>query len=223
MRVLLTEDDVDLAEVTAQNLKKHGFAVDQAHSGEEALNLLEDNGEYDAIVLDLNLPDIDGLDLLKELKARAPQTPILALTARDAEADRVGGLQAGFDDYIVKPFSHQELAARLRVLLRSQPPSPPEIIEVGPITLHLQSQIALVNHMPVELTLTEFRLLLFLARNQGRKVSKEEILATVWDRNASEEKAKLETTISRLRKKIGDHDKRFIKTLKSGYTIDQLR
>lgn len=219
MRILLTEDDLELAEITTQNLKKQGFAVDTVYSGEETLDLLEDNGEYDAVVLDLNLPDINGLDLLKDIKSKLPRTPVLALTCRDSEEERVSGLRAGFDDYLVKPFSHQELAARLRVLFRSRPPEPPGIIEVGHISLHPRSQTALVNNIPAGLTLNEFRLLLFLARNRGRKVTKEEILEAVWDRNANGEKSKLETTISRLRKKIGDHEKKIIKTLESGYTI----
>lgn len=219
MRILLTEDDEELAVLTAKNLKTHGFAVDVAYCGEEALRLLEDNGEYDVAILDLILPDIDGIKLLQELKAIAPNLPVLALTARDSEEDRVNGIQLGFDDYMTKPFSHLELISRLRVLSRLQPYSPPEIIEIDLLKIHPESQVVYQDGIRVKLTLNEFRLLHYLAKNNGRAISVAELQKAVWDMNSTQTRAKVITAISRLRKKIDDHDKNIIKTRQGGYLM----
>lgn len=219
MRILLTEDNMELADLTALNLKKDGFAVDVAYSGEEATDLLEDDGKYDAIVLDLNLPDIDGMELLKKLKSAAVDVPILALTCRDAEEDRVRGIEAGFDDYMTKPFSHSELIARLRILCRLQPPRSSEAIEVGPLKIHPENQRVLVDGVSAKLTLNEFRLLHYLVKNRRKPISKKELLESVWDMNSSTGSAKLVTTISRLREKIRDYRKTIIRTCEDGYTI----
>lgn len=220
MRVLLIEDNKELADFTALNLKKHSFAVDTAYSGEEALRLWEGNGEYDVIILDLILPDIDGAKLLQDLKSAAPNVPVLALTARATEEDRVNGLKKGFDDYMTKPFSHHELVARLRALYRSQHHQPAEIIEIGPLQIHSESQSVFIDRVPISLTLNEFRLLHYLAKHRGREVSIEELLKSVWDRNETNRRAKVITTISRLRAKIGDHRKNIIKTCKGGYMLE---
>lgn len=219
MRILFIEDDKELAKITKLNLKKHGFAVDTAFSGEQTISLLEGNGEYDVIVLDLFLPDIDGTELLKEIKLMAPYIPVLALTARDAEEDRVNGLKIGFDDYMTKPFSHHELAARLRVLYRSRRHQAEKIIKVGPLQIYPQNQTAFIKGVPIKLTTNEFRLLHYLAKHRGKVVSMEELLASVWDRNSSTGNAKVFTTISRLRNKIGDHRKKIIITCKDGYKV----
>lgn len=220
VRILLTEDDVDLAKITAMNLKKDGFAVDTAYSGKEAWELFEGDGGYDVVVLDLNLPDIDGLELFKDLKAKSPNLRVLALTARDAEEDRVNGFKAGLDDYLVKPFSPHELAARLRVLYRSQPQSSVQIIKTGPLQINVQAQTAMVNGIPVKLSLNEFRVLHYLAKNKGEKVSIQELLESVWDRNAETKRGKVLTTVSRLRKKIGSEAK-LIKTCRGGYLVEK--
>lgn len=218
MRILLTEDNIELADITALNLRKHGFAVDIAYSGEKARRLVEDNGPYDAIVLDLVLPDIEGTKLLEDLRAIAPKVPVLALTARDTEEDKIKGIQIGFDDYMTKPFSHHELVARLGVLFRSQHSQDAERIKIGPLQMSHGNQTTFINEVQVKLTLNEFRLLYYLATNKGRVVSMEELLALVWDSNATGT-AKIITTVSRLRKKLGDYRKNIIRTCKGGYTV----
>lgn len=216
---MLTEDNLELAKTTALNLKELGFAVDVASSGEEALRLLENNEEYDVIVLDLILPDIDGTKLLDEIKSKAPSTPVLALTARDAEDNRIKGIQIGFDDYMTKPFSYHELAARMRVLYRSRHYRREKIIKIGSLQINPQNQTTLVNRAPVKLSLNEFRVLYYLARNRNKAVSAEELLTSVWDNNDYQGTAKVFTTISRLRAKLGDRQKNIIKTHKDGYII----
>ena len=219
MRILLTEDDEELAALTAKNLKTHGFVVDVASTKEDTLRLFEENGEYDAVVLDLILPDGDGRELLDTLKSIAPTTPVLALTGRDSEADRVGGIMAGFDDYLTKPFSHHELAARVRVLCRSSPVLPDETLKIGPLKINPKNQSVTKRGKPIKLTLNEFRLLYHLVENRGRSVSTEELIGTVWDMNSLSEVGKVFTTVSRLRKKIGDEKKSLIQNHKKGYLI----
>lgn len=221
MRVLLTEDDKELAEITALNLKKHGLAVDVAFSGEQALHLFEDQREYDVVVLDLSLPDIDGLELLKDFKSAVPNLPVLALTARDGEEDRVGGIQKGLDDYLTKPFSCRELISRLRVLYRSLGHQPEEAIQAGKglIQILLKSRKVLVNGTPIKLSFNELRLLAYLAERKGQLVLIKELLDSIWDMNGTNGSAKVVTTVSRLRAKIGDHRKRIIITGKGGYLI----
>lgn len=215
----MTEDDTELAQITALNLKKYGFAVDVAFSGKEAIDLLEGDGQYDVVVLDLGLPDIDGTEVLDELRSIYADIPVLALTCRDAEEDRIKGIKIGFDDYMTKPFSHHELAARLRVLSRSRPRQPTKIIKVGPLQINPQAQVTLVKGKAVKLSLNEFRLLHDLIQKKGRLVTIEELLESIWDRNSNSSKAKVVTTISRLRKKIGDQEKRIIKTIEGDYII----
>lgn len=219
MRILFIEDNLNLAKFTALNLKKQGFAVDKAYSGREALTLLEDSGVYDVIILDLNLPDVDGIKLLKDLKAMAPNVPVLALTARDTEEERINGLKRGLDDYMVKPFSYQELVARLRVLYRSRELKKPTIIKVGNLQISSQTQSVLKKRKLIKLTLNEFRLLYYLAKNRGRPVSLRELLESVWDMNSNNDGAKLFTTISRLRKKLGDYNRKIIRTYNGYYLI----
>lgn len=219
MRVLLTEDDQELAEITALNLKKEGLTVDVAFSGEQALRLFEDQRDYDVVVLDLNLPDIDGLELLKNLKLAVPDLPVLALTARDGEEDRVRGIQKGFDDYLTKPFSCRELASRLRVLYRSLGRQSEETIQAEFLQIHLKSRQVLVKKRLVKLSLNEFRLLAYLVERKGQLILIEELLDSVWDRNGTNGSAKVATTVSRLRAKIGDQRKRVIITGKGGYLI----
>jgi len=218
MKILIVEDNIELADITALTLKKQGFAVDTAYSGEEGLRLLEGSEGYDVIILDLILPDIDGASLLKEIKSTV-NTPVLALTAKDKEEDRVEGIKIGFDDYMTKPFSHQELMARLRVLYRSQHHPASEILKASFLKIDPKNQTVFKNDAPIKLTLNEFRVLSYLVKNKSKKISMEELIESVWDINANPGRAKVITTISRLRKKIGDTHKSIVKNCKGGYTI----
>lgn len=224
MRILLVEDDEELAHITALNLKRLGLVVDVAFSGEEALDFLEENKGYDVkgydvVVLDLVLPDIEGTKLLKEIKSEFANIPALALTAKNAEEDRIRGIKIGFDDYLTKPFSYHELAARLRVLYRSQPNFNDEVIKIGSLQIKPASHTVFIKGNPIKLSLNEFRLLFLLAQQKGQMVSKKEILESVWDRNGLNTNGKLMTTISRLRAKIGDRQKKIIETVRNGYFI----
>lgn len=219
MRILLVEDDFELGKITTLNLKREGFTVDLVYLGRDAIRALEEDGEYDVIVLDLVLPDVEGTKVLEKIKSTYPKTPVLALTGKDQEDDRINGINIGFDDYLTKPFSCLELVARLRVLYRSISPFPEEILKIGPLSLHPKTQTAFKNESLISLTLSEFRLLEYLFKNKERFVSSEELSTTVWDRNGINGKAKVITAISRLRKKISDHYKKIIKTVNGGYLL----
>lgn len=219
MRILLIEDNVELANITASSLKKQGFAVDRAFSAKEACQLIETNEEYDALILDLILPDADGMKLVKKIKSVLPKTPVLALTARGSEEDRVRGIENGFDDYLTKPFSHHELAARLRVLYRSGPHGRGEVIRTDHFRIFPRNHAVFFNKREIKLTYNEFHLLYCLAQNKGKVVSRNELLKSVWDVNAENSEDKVITAVSRLRKKIGDRDKKIIKTAQNGYLI----
>lgn len=221
MKILMVEDDRDLAEFTKKNLKKHGFVIDQAYSGEEALCFLETEEGYDVAILDLILPDTNGKKLLKKIKSLYPEIPILALTAKGSKADKIEGIKIGFDDYMTKPFSHHELVARLRVLHRLARQPRQKSIKVGRLKIIPDSQKVLVNDKPVKLSLNEFRLLSLLAQHQGQWLSVEKLLELIWDRNSHVNFGKVFTAISRLRKKLGDSRRLIIKTSQKGYKIGQ--
>jgi DNA-binding response OmpR family regulator len=220
MRILLTEDNLELAQLTARNLSQQGFAVDLTSSGKETLQLLKDGEIFDVLVLDLNLPDIDGLKLLTQIKKVVPQTPVLALTCRDKEEEKVTGLQIGFDDYMTKPFSSYELAARLRVLSRLPQKNNQQNLTIGPLKIAPPTHKVSFQGKKIDLSLNEFRLLCTLAQNAGQKVSCQKLLESVWDMNTPGDKAKLLTTISRLRSKLKDKKKAIIKTVPDGYLLN---
>jgi len=208
MRVLVVEDEADLAEAVARGLRRHGYAVDVAGGtvlGEEKLR----SNSYDLAVLDWNLPDGSGLDLcrrviegsLPTLEGRRPR--VLMLTARDDIHDRVAGLDAGADDYLVKPFALAELAARARALMRRDDDAPP-ILRVGDIVL--DPARFLVRREATELLLTakEFSLLEYFMRHEGEVLSQEHLLEHVWDEMADPFTNTVRVTVSNLRKKLGE-------------------
>ncbi len=222
MRVLIVEDNEELAKITAHNLEKQGFAVDLAFTGEEAIRTISEEDGVDVVVLDLGLPDIDGMKLINKLKTLSGGLPVMALTARDGEDDRVRGIEEGFDDYMVKPFSNVELGARIKVLCRSRKRGDKHVLKVGVVRLELEGQKVLVGGEKVALSLTEFRLLYYLLQHQGREVPQGELMEAVWDRNMSvRSNGKLTTTISRLRKKLGKKGQKIIKTCQGGYAADE--
>jgi len=177
MRILLTEDDVELADNTAKYLKNRDFAVDVAYSGEEALEMIE--ADYDVIVLDLNLPDTNGIKLMKDIKSKNRNTPILALTARDTEEDKLEGLRKGFDDYVTKPFSLKELIVRLGVLYRSKKKKTGKPLRFKDFLIDSQKQTISCGLSEIKLSLSEFRLFHYMVERCGRKISKKELLETI--------------------------------------------
>ncbi len=178
MRVLVVEDDQPLVRIMTKSLETNGFEVLTAFDGEEGLRCARDD-RPDAIVLDLQLPRVNGVDVCKRLRSEGNAVPIIMLTARSAVPDRISGLDAGADDYLVKPFSLGELAARLRALGR-RGRSAPRVIEAGSLLLDTGAREARVDGRPVELTGTEFALLEYLMQNAGQVLSRDQLREEVW-------------------------------------------
>jgi two-component system response regulator TctD len=201
MRLLVVEDNADLAELLLQALGRHGFAADvmaTAGDAEEAVS----SAHYAAIILDLGLPDEDGLLLLKRLRKHGVQMPVLALTARSSVADRVEGLQAGADDYLVKPFAMEELAARLQALMRRPGDLLGEQLTVGDVSLDLQSRQVTVDGKPEPFSAREVDLLEILMRRSGRVVQKAFVEDHLFGLNAPAGSNAVEVAVHRLRRRL---------------------
>lgn len=202
MRVLLVEDEVKLANALAQILKRHGYQVDVAYDGAQGLELAE-SGLYDLIVLDRMLPGKDGVSIIKELRRQGMQQPVLFLTAKDAPADRVEGLDAGADDYLIKPFSTEELLARLRALSRRKHKELVDTtISAAGLTLDpLKGEVSNGTEV-IQLTVKEALLLELLMRHRGQVVPKELIFERVWGYDSDSELGNIDLYIHYLRKKL---------------------
>lgn len=202
MRVLLVEDERRLASAVQQLLRDQHYVSDVAHDGEAGLDLALTNS-YDALVLDIMLPKLSGLDIVREVRKAGLDVPILLLTARDAVDDRVLGLDTGADDYLVKPFANRELLARVRALTRRQGTlTGTETMAVGPFSIDMTQRIAKRDDDVLTLTQKEFQLLELLMRNQSRVLSKELILDRVWGPEAPVIGNAVENYVHFLRKKI---------------------
>lgn len=222
--VLVVEDEAALLTLLRYNLEKEGFAVAEARDGEEALLQLKEQTP-DAVLLDWMLPRISGLELCRQIR-RSPawrEIPIIMLTARGEEGDRVRGLDSGADDYVVKPFSTGELVARLRaVIRRARPSANAEVLRLGDLALDLSAHRVSRNGQAVHLGPTEFRLLRFLLERPGRVFSREQLLDAVWGRDAEVELRTVDVHIRRLRKALneGGH-KDLVRTVRAaGYALD---
>ncbi|TYB47946.1 response regulator transcription factor [Actinomadura chibensis] len=223
VRVLVVDDEPDLAEVLSRALALEGWTVRTAGDGAEALAVAADF-RPDAVVLDVMLPDIDGLGVLRRLRAGAPEVCVLFLTARDAVEDRVAGLTAGGDDYVTKPFSLEEVLARLHGLLRragmTRRADTARLITVGALTMDEDAREVTRDGRPVELTPTEFELLRYLMRNPRRVLSKAQILDRVWNHDFGGQAHVVELYISYLRKKIDAGRPPMIHTVRGvGYVL----
>ena len=219
MRILVVEDDKKIASFLVKGLKQSGFAVDPCADGEQGL-LLAGTVPYDAAVVDLMLPKLDGLSLLRQLRAQGVRLPIIILSARATVDDRVQGLQAGGDDYLTKPFAFSELLARIQALLRRASHSPePTRLTVGGLTLDLLNREAERDGRKIELQSREFALLEYLLRHPGRVVTKTMILEHVWDYSFDPQTNVVDVLVHRLRAKV-DPDKNLIHTLRGvGYVL----
>ncbi len=180
MRLLVIEDDAKLRELLRRGLVEDGYAVDATGSGEDGLWRATEV-EYDAVVLDLGLPDVDGITLCRRLRSAGCWTPVLMLTALDGVEHRVRGLDVGADDYLVKPFAFAELVARLRALVRRDAVPRPSLLEVGDLRLDPATREVHRGDQPIELTAKEFALLEYLMRNSGEVLSRTRIVEHVWD------------------------------------------
>lgn len=203
MRILLVEDEPRMARFIAKGLREQSFAVDLAEDGEAALLQMAINS-YDLVLLDVMLPHKDGLAVCQELRAQSIQTPVLMLTARDAVDDRVAGLDAGADDYLIKPFDFKELLARVRALLRRAERVRPDVLQCADLTLNLAAHTATRGGRQIELTTKEYGLLEYFMLHAGRLLSREEIAEHVWDENFDPFSNVIDVYVRRLRKKIDE-------------------
>ncbi|MFM9092404.1 MAG: response regulator transcription factor [Verrucomicrobiota bacterium] len=219
MRVLVVEDDAKIASFVTRGLKQAGYAVDHAPDGDTALALL-DSTAYDAAIVDVMLPRLDGISLVKRARAARRELPVLFLSARGSVEDRVRGLQAGGDDYLTKPFAFSELLARVQALIRRATAAPEATrLSAGDVSLDLVSRAVTCAGAPVDLQPREFALLAFLLRHAGRPVSKTMILEHVWDYSFDPQTNVVDVVMSRLRAKI-DPDHRRIETVRGvGYVL----
>jgi two-component system, OmpR family, response regulator len=208
MRILVVEDDAKIASFVVRGLKQAGYAVDHAPDGETGLALAEST-DYDAAIIDIMLPKLDGISLVKRLRAARRSTPVLILSAKSSVDDRIRGLQSGGDDYLTKPFAFSELLARIQALIRRAMQSPEATrLVAGDVSLDLVTREVSCAGKPVELQPREFSLLAFLLRHVGRPVSKTMILEHVWDYSFDPQTNVVDVVVSRLRAKIDpDHSR----------------
>jgi two-component system, OmpR family, response regulator len=202
MRVLVVEDDVDLARQLKDCLSDAGYAVDLAADGEEG-HFLGANEPYDAVVLDLGLPVMDGITVLESWRREGRTMPVLILTARDRWSEKVAGFDAGADDYVAKPFHMEEVLARLRALVRRAAGHATAELICGPVRIDTRAARVSVDGQPVRLTAQEYRLLAYLMHHQGRVVSRTELTEHLYDQDFDRDSNIIEVFVGRLRKKLG--------------------
>lgn len=221
MRLLVVEDDKKVASLIVKGLKQEGFAVDHAADGEDGLHLAL-NEPYDACIIDIMLPKLDGLTLIKEMRHQKISTPVIILSAKRSVDDRVKGLQTGSDDYLVKPFSFSELLARVQALIRRGTASAlPTQLVVGDLCMDLLTREVFRGDHKIVLQPREFALLEYLMRNAGKVVSKTMIMEHVWEYNFDPQTNVVDVLVCRLRDKMErDVEKKMIHTIRGvGYVL----
>lgn len=213
MRILIAEDERDLNQLIKRRLKEADYSVDSCFDGEEVFDYLL-GAEYDALVLDIMMPKLSGLEVLERLRREGNQVPVLLLTARDSIQDRVAGLDAGADDYLVKPFAFEELLARLRVLLRKPQGEKTSVLKVGDLELHLNTRQVFRGGEEVKLSSKEFSLLRYMMQNAGTVLTRDKLERHVWDYDFSGGSNVIDVYIRYLRKKLDEgHEKKYIHTV----------
>lgn len=222
MRILIAEDEPDLLDVTIKRLKDAGYGVDGCSDGEDAAYYLETTN-YDLAILDIMMPKKDGLTVLRERRAAGDSTPIMLLTARDAIGDRVAGLDSGADDYLTKPFSFDELLARVRMLLRRSSPDKTDILTFSDLTMELSTRRVTRSGKEIELSSREFAILEYLMRNRGNVLSREQIGNHVWDYGFEGGSNIVDVYVRYLRRKIDEpFPKKLIHTVRgAGYLLKE--
>lgn len=204
MRVLVVEDDPDLGRQLTEALTQAGYAVDLAPDGEEG-HFLGDTEPYDAAVLDLGLPKLDGVRVLEKWRNAGKDMPVLILTARDRWSEKVAGFDAGADDYLTKPFVTEELLARLRALMRRAAGHASAALECGDLRVDTRAARASVNGEPIKLTAHEYRVLSYMMHHQGRVVPRTELVEHIYDQDFDRDSNTIEVFVGRLRRKIGSN------------------
>ena len=225
MRILVVDDEVDLTEAIARGLRRQGYAVDTAINGEEAIEKSSYTA-YDLVCLDLTMPDIDGLEVCKILRKDPPEgviPRILMLTARDTIEERIAGLDVGADDYLVKPFAFDELAARIRSLLRRDGGRSGAVLKVGPLIMDTARHIVTRDDRTLDLTAKEFAVLRYLMSRPGDVVSQEDLLEHVWDEHADPFTNTVRVTVGTLRRKVnsGQEDSILETVVGRGYRLSE--
>jgi len=217
VRVLVVEDDESLAEQIEQSLLDAGYAVDVSNDGEDG-HFLGDSEPYDAVILDLGLPVMDGASVLKKWRADGRDMPVLVLTARDTWTDKVEGLDAGADDYLTKPFIVEELLARLRALIRRSAGQSSPQLECGPVLLDTRNGRVTVSGRAIKLTAQEFKLLSYMMHHNGKVVSRTELTEHIYDQDFDRDSNTIEVFVNRVRKKL---DTPIIHTVRGlGYRLE---
>ena len=202
MRILVVEDDRDLARQLAAALQDASYVVDVAHDGEEG-HFLGETESYDAVILDLGLPGMDGITMLERWRRAGRSMPVLVLTARDGWSAKVAGFDAGADDYVAKPFHIEEVLARLRALIRRAAGHASSELTCGPLRLDTRASKADIDGVPLKLTSHEFRLLAYLMHHMGQVVSRTELVEHLYDQDFDRDSNTIEVFVGRLRKKMG--------------------
>lgn len=220
MRLLFAEDEKDLNRILTKKLTEEGYSVDSCFDGNEALDYLE-SADYDAAILDVMMPGIDGFAVLKAIRKEGISTPVLFLTARDSVSDRVHGLDSGANDYLIKPFSTDELLARVRVLTRHGYGTHTSVITAGELSLDLAAHTASRSGVQIELSAKEFALLEYLMHNKNVVLTREKIEDHIWNFDYEGGTNVVDVYISYLRKKIDEgHEIKYIRTVRGvGYTL----
>ncbi len=220
MRVLVVEDEQTLANLIKEGLEEENFSVDVAYDGEEGLFLAESE-PYDAIILDIMLPKVDGIEILKRIRAKGVKTPVLMLTAKSSIEDKVMGLDSGADDYLTKPFSFEELLARLRAILRRAFGETDNVVKVADLELNLNTHEVKRGGVKIELSSKEYALLEYLVLNKNKLLTRSQISEHIYDYEYDFDSNVIDVMIARLRKKIDKgFDKKLIHTVRgAGYMI----
>ena len=222
MRILIAEDEPDLRSVIAKTLEKNHYSVDACPDGQEALDFLE-MAEYDAVVLDIMMPKTDGLTVLKTMRRQGKHTPVILLTARGSIQDRVTGLDAGADDYLVKPFAMDELLARLRVMLRREAASQDNCYRIANLTVDSNRRAVYRDDLEITLSSKEFSILEYMIRNKGIVLSRDKIEQHIWNYDYAGGSNVVDVYIRYLRKKIDENfEPKLIHTIRgAGYVLKE--
>ncbi len=220
MRLLIVEDEKDLNRIIAKRLEKEGYSIDTCFDGEEALDFIA-VGEFDAIIMDIMMPKVSGLDVLRKIRAQSNDTPVILLTAKDSVSDRVAGLDAGAEDYIVKPFAFEELLARIRAILRKNSGNSTNIFSVADLTVDIQAHRVERGGNEIVLSAKEYDILEYLIRNKGIVLSREKIENHVWNFDYCGGTNVVDVYIRYLRKKIDENfEVKLIHTVRGmGYVL----
>lgn len=217
MKLLIIEDEISLNKVLVKVLKNHGYTIDSAFDGEQAVDLYYENN-YDLVILDLNLPKLDGMEVLKAIREESVEVPVLILSARSNIYDKIHGLDEGANDYLTKPFHFEELTARVRVLLRKNTSTSGTKIQIGNVVLNTANKKVTVEGIPISLSQKEYGVMAYLMLRRGETITSTKLIESVWESNVEEIEESFYVHISTLRRKL---PKDFIKNVRGqGYYVE---